>query len=74
MIINAMKFDGVDLWVPFLKEIEEWMTSDDNSIINTGLELFCTIFSKVNEGRYNKIFPEEFSLAPIIPTLLLSLI
>lgn len=51
------------------------MPSDDITIIDTGLELFCTIFARVTEKyRYDKVLPEKFSLAPIIPKLLLSLI
>jgi len=50
------------------------MPSDDLAIVDTGLELFCTIFSKVTEKyRNDKILPENFSLVPIIPKLMLSL-
>lgn len=74
MITVVMGFDGVDLWSSPLKEIIEWMASEDSRIIDTGLELFCAIFSKVSEKyRSDKILPENFSLAPIISKLMLSL-
>lgn len=74
MITVVMGFDGVDLWSNSLKEIIEWMASEDTRVVDTGLELFCTIFSKVSEKyRSDKILPENFSLAPIIPKLMLSL-
>ncbi len=42
--------------------------------MDTGLEFFSTLFSKINEKYVvEKILPEQFSLTPIIPALLLSL-
>lgn len=69
-----MSFDGVELWANSLKEIIDWMPSEDLSIIDTGLELFCTIFSRVSEKyRSDKILPENFSMTPLIPKLMVSL-
>lgn len=70
-----MSFDGVELWANSLKQILEWMKSEDLGRVDTGLELFCTIFSKVSEKyRNEKILPETFSLIPIIPKLLHTLL
>lgn len=47
------------------------MKSENLERVDSGLELFCTIFSKVSEKyRNEKILPETFSLTPIIPKLM----
>ena len=59
MITNVMSYDGIDMWSNSLKEIIEWMPSDDLAIVDTGLELFATLFSRViQKYRNEKILPE----------------
>ena len=54
-----MSYDGIDMWSNSLKEIIEWMPSDDLAIVDTGLELFATLFSRViHKYRNEKILPE----------------
>ncbi|EAR93623.2 importin-beta amine-terminal domain protein (macronuclear) [Tetrahymena thermophila SB210] len=75
IITEIMVFDGVELWASSLKQIIDWMKSEDLERVNTGLELFCTIFSKVSEKyRNEKILPESFSLTPLIPKLMQALL
>ncbi|KAL4468183.1 hypothetical protein ABPG72_017164 [Tetrahymena utriculariae] len=75
IITEIMVFDGVELWASSLKQIIDWMKSEDLERVNTGLELFCTIFSKVSEKyRNEKILPETFSLTPLIPKLMQALL
>ena len=48
--------DGPKPWEHLLKEIIEWMCTEDNAIIDAALECLCVIFSKV-DNRINVIVP-----------------
>ena len=66
-----MFFDGVELWANPLKEIIQWIPNEEMKVIESGLELFCTMFSKINQKYSNeKLLPEMFSFTPIIPELM----
>ncbi|EGR32294.1 hypothetical protein IMG5_089160 [Ichthyophthirius multifiliis] len=74
IITEIILYDGVELWANPLKEIIQWISNEEMKVVDTGLELFCTIFSKVNQ-KYNseKLLPEKFSFTLIIPELMPSL-
>ena len=48
--------DGPEPWQHLLKEIIEWMCTEDNTIIDAALECLCIIFSKA-DNRINVIVP-----------------
>ena len=74
IITEILLFDGVELWANPLKEIIQWIPNEEMKVIETGLELFCTIFSKINQKYSNeKLLPEKFSFTLIIPELMPSL-
>ncbi|EGR29523.1 importin 9, putative [Ichthyophthirius multifiliis] len=74
IISDLIFFDGVQLWTNSLIEIIQWIPTQEIQLVDTGLEFFSTLFSSINEKYIQeKILPEQFSLAPIIPSLLLSL-
>lgn len=55
--------DGVEIWANPLKELIGWMqNNEDVKIIESGLEFFCNIFSKM-DNRINIIVPQ------LMPTL-----
>jgi len=54
--------DGLEMWSSPLLEFVNWMNSSEISVISASLELFCVIFSKI-DNRITILIPQ---LLPIL--------
>ena len=62
IIYDLILRDKIELWASPLKELIGWMNNENKAVVETGLEIFTTLFSKTDD-RFHPVVP---SLMPVL--------